>query len=376
MKVELLVSRYKREIGLARYAASLQKYLSKAGVDYSLVEPAYPWPLRAADTLARPLGYDVKEFFNTYPVSAPLTHGALKHFTNQMMSMLFSFQSDLKPVIVTVHDIVPYLVRDDPEQNVYRHFYDRLIDSMAMHNLARADCLIAISAYTKKMLVERLGCSDEKIQVVLLGVDHEIFKPVPVTDAFRRRYRLDPQYRYLLYVGSENPRKNLASLVRALVKVKARIPNIRLLKLGTPEYLEHFQRLKKQIHDLDLEDELVFIDSVPLEDLVMFYSLADVFLFPSLNEGFGLPPLEAMACAAPVLCSNAASLPEVVGDAAVMLDALDVPGWADAICEMLGNQTLRQDLQAKGLRRAGQFTWEKTARETMAVYAQFGQVQG
>jgi len=107
MKVELLVSRYKREIGLARYAGSLQKYLSKAGVDYSLVEPAFPWPVRAAATLVRPLGYDIKEFANTFPLSAPFSRGTLKHFTTQMMAMLFSFQPDLQPVIVTVHDIVP-----------------------------------------------------------------------------------------------------------------------------------------------------------------------------------------------------------------------------------------------------------------------------
>jgi glycosyltransferase involved in cell wall biosynthesis len=317
LKVELLVSRYKRMIGLARYAVSLQKYLSKAGVDYRVVEPAFPWILRAADRLSRPLGYDIKEFANTFPLSAPFSRGTLKHFTTQMMAMVFSFQRDLKPVIVTVHDIVPYLVRDDPGQNVYNHSYDRMIDALAMHNLPRADCLIAVSAYTKKILVEKLGCSAGKVQVVLNGLDHEIFRPVPVSEAFRRRYQLDPKYRYLLYVGSENPRKNLTSLVQVLAKVKARIPNGRLLKLGTPEYIEHFHLLQKQIHALDLEEEIIFINSVPLEDLVMFYSATHIFVFPSLYKGFGLPPLEAMACAAPVICSNAASLPEVAGDAAL-----------------------------------------------------------
>ena len=374
MKVELLVSRYKRMIGLARYTATLEKYLSEAEAEYSLVQPAYPWPLRAADRLLRPFGYDVKEFFNTYPVSASLSRGAVKHYTTQMMGSLLAFRRDIKPVIVTVHDIVPYLMRDDPEQNVYRHFYDRRMDELAMRSLRKADCLIAISAYTKKMLVEKLNCSPAKIQVVLYGLDHELFRPLPATDEFRARYQLDPQFRYLLYVGSENPRKNLPRLVQALASVKSRIPNIRLLKVGTPEYIKDFHLLQKQIHTLDLEDTVIFINHPPQEDLIRLYSAADIFVFPSLFEGFGVPPLEAMACGAPVICSNAASLPEVVGEAAITLDPLDVQGWAEAISAMLNDEKLRQDLRAKGLARAGQFTWERAARETMAVYEKVGQL--
>jgi glycosyltransferase involved in cell wall biosynthesis len=148
---------------------------------------------------------------------------------------------------------------------------------------------------------------------------------------------------------------------------------VRLLKVGTPEYIENYRRLQKEIHALNLEDTVIFIDHVPQEDLATLYSAVDVFVFPSLYEGFGMPPLEAMACGAPVICSNAASLLEVVGDAAITLAPLDVEGWADAICEILSNNTLRQDLQARGLRRASQFTWERTALETMAVYEKVSQ---
>jgi glycosyltransferase involved in cell wall biosynthesis len=373
LKIELLVSHYERMIGLARYTASLQKYLEQAGAEYRLVGPSYPLPVRAAHGLLRPLGYNVKEFFNTYPISATFSRDSIKHFTTQMMASLLSFQPGLKPVIITVHDIIPYMMRDDPQQSVYQHFYDRQVDSLAMHNLRRADYLIADSEYTQRMLVEKLGCMADKIQVGLLGIDHDTFKPQPVTDSFRARYQLEPACRHLLYVGSENPRKNLSSLIRALPMIQAEIPNVRLLKVGTPEYIENYRRLQKEIHALNLEDTVIFIDHVPQEDLATLYSAVDVFVFPSLYEGFGMPPLEAMACGAPVICSNAASLLEVVGDAALTLAPLDVEGWADAICEILSNNTLRQDLQARGLRRASQFTWERTALETMAVYEKVSQ---
>jgi glycosyltransferase involved in cell wall biosynthesis len=372
MKVELLVSCYKRMIGLARYTTSIQKYLPKCGVNPILVEPSYPVYLQVAHSIFRYFRYDIKEFFNTYVASAELSDDAVKHFTTQMMGSLFIFQRHLKSVVITVHDIVPYMTRRDPEQNVYMHFYDRWMDHLAMRNLRKADYLIAISEFTKKMLIEKLGCDDSKIQVILYGLDHELFRPLQVTQEFRSRYQLDPEIKYLVYVGSENPRKNLKTLVYALQKIKTNFPNIRLLKIGTPEYLINYQLLQKQIYDLGLENHIKFIDHPTQEDLIRFYSIADIFVFPSLFEGFGMPPLEAMACGAPVVCSNATSLPEVVGDAAITVNPLDITGWADAICEVLDNHTLQRELREKSLARAGQFTWEKHAELTKNVYERVG----
>ncbi len=368
MKIELLVGRYDRMIGLAWYANSLQKYLLTKGVEFILTQPHYPLPIRAGHLLLQPLGYDLKTFFTNYPVSAHFQNKTIKHFTAQQMASLLTFQKNIHPVIITVHDIIPYMMRDDVELNDYHSFYDRWIDNVAMKNLRHVDRIITDSAYTRRMLIENLGVPSEKIQVILLGLDLEVFKPVVVTDEFRRQYHLDPKYRYILYVGSEIPRKNLNRLLEAFALVKRKNPNAKLIKIGTPIHPSYYQNLQDQIRKLNLQDEVILINHVSRDELILFYNLADVFVFPSVYEGFGIPPLEAMACGAPVICSNSSSLPEVVGDAAISVDPLNVSAWADTISEVLNNDDMRNNLRARSLARAGQFSWERMARETLAVY--------
>lgn len=368
MKIELLVGRYDRMIGLAWYADSLQKYLSRLGVDYELTQPYYPLAIRAAHSLLQRFGYDLQAFFSTYPVSAHLHEKTIKHFTAQQMASLFSFQRDLHPVIITVHDIIPYMMRDDPELTEYHRFYDHWIDKLAVKNLKHADRIITVSDYTRQILVHELHIAPENIRVILHGFDLEVFKKTVVPDEFWVRYQLDPKYQYILYVGSEIPRKNLGRLLEAFAIIKRTSPNTRLIKIGSPNQGGYFQKLRDQIRDLNLQREVILYNHVSRSDLIAFYNLADVFVFPSLYEGFGIPPLEAMACGAPVICSNAASLPEVVGDAAITVDPKDIQGWANAISEVLNDGKLREQLRVKSLARASQFSWERMARETLAVY--------
>lgn len=368
LEIQIVVRRYKEKFGLARYTAAILQALQEAGTPYSLVSPSYPFPVRAAHALLTPLGFDVQRFFTTYPIAAALDGAALKHLTAQQMATLLWTSADIHPAVVTVHDIVPYLMRHDPEQSTFRHPFDVWFDRLAMKGLKRADRLIAISQHTKETLVEALGCREEKIDVVLYGVDHAVFRPVPVSADFRSRYGLDGGRRYLLYVGAESPRKNLPRLLKAFATLRKRMPHVRLLKVGTPEYLPQFRQLQQLIHDLDLSQHVRFADHPPEEDLVAFYNAADLFVFPSLYEGFGLPPLEAMACGTPVVCSNAASLPEVVGDAAITVDPYDVEALAGAMHRVLDDADLQQDLRLRGLERAAGFTWERTARETVQVY--------
>jgi glycosyltransferase involved in cell wall biosynthesis len=259
-------------------------------------------------------------------------------------------------------------VRRDANQSTFRHPLDKAFDEAAMRGLKQADWLIADSEFTKKTIVETLGYQEDRIHVIPLAIAHDVFMPRVVSDSFYARFNLDPSLRYILYVGSENPRKNLPRLLRAFSAVKARFPDVRLLKIGSVEYLRQAKLLQQQVIQLGLTQDVHFIPHVSDDDLVLFYNAAQLFVFPSLLEGFGLPPLEAMACGTPVVCSNAASLPEVVGEAALAVDPYDVDSLATAICSVLENVNLADQLRARGVERARIFTWKKTARETIRVY--------
>ena len=297
MQVELLVGKYNRMIGLAWYTISLQKYLSKMGVDYISTYPDYPLGVRAAHSILQPLGYDLKAFFTLFPVSAPLHRNTIKHFTIQQMASLFSFQKDLHPVIVTVHDIIPYMMRDHPEQNSYRRIIDRWVDNLAMKNLRYADCIISVSDYTRRKLVEKLGISGEKIRVVMHGLDLDVFKPSEVSQEFKERYQIEPKNKYILYVGSELPRKNLNRLLESFAMVKRTNPNARLIKIGSPDQIHNFQKLQDKILKLNLENEVLLFNHLHRDELISFYNLADVFVFPSLTNWY-VSPCWGNACSA------------------------------------------------------------------------------
>ena len=368
MKVQLLVRSYAHRIGLARYTASLCEAMDRLGISYRLTMPAHPGWARMAHCLLRPLGLDVRTFLTTYPVAAPLERGALTHLTAQQMATLLLFRPDIRPVVVTVHDIIPYLTAKERGQGAYRHWAERFFDTLATRALRRADGIIADSACTRQTLLRALAYPPERIWVVLLGVDAGLFRPQMVPDDFDRRFGLDSRYRYVLYVGSENPRKNLPLLIRAFARLHRVLPDVRLLRVGAVQYPSRARELAHLIDHLGLSGAVLHFPAVADDDLVFFYNRADLFVFPSRYEGFGLPVLEAMACGTPVVCADAASLPEVVGDAALRVHPDDEAGWAAAMERVLTDGALRADLRARGLERARRFPWERTAEETVKVY--------
>jgi glycosyltransferase involved in cell wall biosynthesis len=368
MLVQLIAKPDSGMTGTSRYTSGLYRGLQEAGVDVRLTFPDPP-PVPAPMVRGlRRLGMDLRAFFSSYPLRAHLDNADVYHITTQTMATLLWFQRFPTPVVVTVLDIIPYLVRHDPELNTFRHPVDYLFYRLALAGLRRADVLIAISEYTKRTLVETLGLPPERVHVVYPAVDHERFGPMDVLEGFWMKYGLDKKARYILYVGSDDPRKNLRTLVRAFALIKQQVGNVKLLKVGAPHFVRERQRLRALVCELRLQQDVLFFDYVPDEDLPLFYNVADVFVLPSLYEGFGLPALEAMACGTPVVVANSASLPEVVGDAGCVVSLSNAEALARQLQKVLLESVYHSRLSQASEERARTFDLAQQAKETASVY--------
>ncbi|MBD0349330.1 MAG: glycosyltransferase family 4 protein [Thermoleophilia bacterium] len=268
------------------------------------------------------------------------------------------------PYVVTVHDLIRYFDWRGNLPLIHRPGpHERLGLRLDYRGIRRADHVIAVSQTTKRDLVRHLGVPEERITVVYEGVDHELFRPVVTRP-------LDEPY--VLFVGSEQPRKNLPRLLRAFAAVKRdrRLADLKLVKVGRASGGERGfrRRTLAAVRELALERDVVFTGLVPDEDLPAWYSAAECLALPSFYEGFGFPPLEAMACGCPVVVSSAGALPEIAGDAALVVDPHDPAALADALRQVLLDPELRRELARRGRQRAAHFSWQRAAEQTIAVY--------
>lgn len=282
----------------------------------------------------------------------------LYHLVTQEMSILNYYQNISKDVI-TLHDIFHYTY----PRNCLEKWFSKPILYKGLKN---SKFIISISNVTKNDLIKYFKIPEERIEVIYQGVN-DYFKPLNSVDIENTysKYDIDKNYRYILHIGNPVPRKNTITLIKAFYKLinEFKIKNVKLIKVNKVD-----NETDKMIKKLNLHEHIKIVDYVSEEDLPKIYNIADVFVFPSLSEGFGRPPLEAMACGIPVITSNTSAIPEVVGDAGLMLRPMDVDGFAKAMYEVLTNKGLRQDMRKKGLERAKKFTWEKIVEEVIKVY--------
>jgi len=269
------------------------------------------------------------------------------------------------PVVLTVYDLIALKF---PE---WCHAANRLhYGVMLPRSIQRADAIIVPSEATRRDIVERFPEAEARITVVPLGLGAE-FRPV--TDEGIRgdvRARLGLPDRYILFVGNTEPKKNLVRLLDAchlLRQSHAAVPHLAIAGCDAWGHDEVVDRIR----ELGLGEDVCVLGFVPQEDLPTLYSMAEIFAFPSLYEGFGLPPLEAMACDTPVLTSDRGSLPEVVGDAALVVDPEDPSSIAVGLRQLLEDAALRDTLIARGRERVRRYTWRQAAEATEKVYAQF-----
>ena len=231
----------------------------------------------------------------------------------------------------------------------------------------RARRVITISEYSSRDIQSLYGLPQERIVVIPCGVSHD-FRPNSDKDALSKlmqRFAL-PTERYILFVGGADPRKNHRMLLSAYARRAAQLQPYRLVLVG--DTADAFGNLMETARAVGIEDRVTCTGRLLLPDLRVLYSHADLFVFPSIYEGFGMPVLEAMACGAPVVTSNTTALPEVAGDAAILVNPHDSEELAHAMVHVLQDSGLRAALRTKGFERARRFTWERAARQTLAVY--------
>lgn len=270
------------------------------------------------------------------------------------------------PVVVSVHD----LSFEHLPQTFHRRSRTQLRLTVR-HSVRRAARVLTLSEHTRNDVIETYGIERSGVEVIPIAASPN-FRPVSderELQRVRHTYRIESDY--ILSVGSIQPRKNLVRLVRAYSLLRDKVGADKLPKLvfvGKRAWL--YDETLRALEEAALGDSVVLTGYVPESDLPALYSGSTCFVYPSFFEGFGLPPLEAMQCGAPVIIGNRTSLPEVAGDAAIAVDPFDVQGIAGAIEELINKPALREELRVKGLARAKKFNWDETAKRTLQVYEQ------
>ncbi len=241
----------------------------------------------------------------------------------------------------------------------------RYFEKYFWKKIKEVDAVIVLSDFIKREAVSRFGMAENRVFTIPLGVDPKVFRKYPASETRPVKTRYELPEDFILFVGSIEPRKNLNRLLQAYRKLALPLRKKHQLVLTGSKGWKN-EEVMSSIRESD--EEIRYLGYVPERELGPLYNLAKLFVYPSLYEGFGLPPLEAMACGCPVVVSAAASLPEICRDAAAYVDPLDVDQMAEGMRKVLEDGDYRKNLIGKGLARAAHFTWEKSAREHVRVF--------
>jgi glycosyltransferase involved in cell wall biosynthesis len=300
-----------------------------------------------------PIGMAIFNNYFYFPKKIPQLYDVY-HISNQTITKCCKF---VKPSIVTCHDIFSYYLKETNDDVITTYFLKKHLGF-----LHEAEKIISVSNFTKQDLIKFLNIPEEKIKVINPGINANEFKPRDRLKA-RKILKLPIDKKIILHVGKDFKRKNVGSLIKIFFKLEKKISNAILVKVGGFSN-DNINLIKR----LGLEHKIKIFEAVTPDKLALLYNAADVFVFPSFYEGFGLPPLEAMASGLSVILSNTSALPEVVGDAEISIDPLDLNKYVDAVFEVLTDEKLQDEMIKKGLKRVKEFSWKTCARETWKTY--------
>ena len=315
-----------------------------------------------------------KEFKNAHLKSIPgKSHkwhlNVLKDLKTNKPDIFFAPTSYIIPalapkwlrVIITVHDLVAFLFPGS--HNAKAVLIERLTLRRAVK---KASQIFVVSENTRKDLLKRFKYPQSRIHLVPCAPADfykEPLKPEEIAK-FKQKHKLPEQF--ILAVGTLEPRKNFGTLIKSFVLIKSKLPDSKLVIVGKKGW--KYSHIEESLKEFKLENDVIFPGYMEAEDLRKMYAAATVFVFPSLYEGFGIPPLEAMACGCPVVSSNVASLPEVVGDAGILVEPKNARKIAESVISLIENDQIRNMLIERGLRRAEKFSWQKSAEAALAVF--------
>ncbi|HPZ10225.1 MAG TPA: glycosyltransferase family 1 protein [Candidatus Eremiobacteraeota bacterium] len=295
------------------------------------------------------------------------THGELPVRLFQLRPSLFHSPGPIAPVfktaptVLTIHDL-SFLKFSDIFTGLQNSYYRAFVPRIARY----ADRIISVSRNTCQDVIDLLKISEDKIRIVYNGVDIKYFSRSSIKreDLSKKEESLE---KYILFLGVLEPRKNICRLIRAYASLPAYLRNnYKLIIAGSEGWL--YKDIYSLVRELSLSERVVFTGEVPDNELPALYRGASLFVYPSLMEGFGIPPLEAMACGIPVIASNTSCFPEVLADGALLINPLDEEELSHSMVRVLTDKELSSELVSKGIKRASLFSWEDSARRTLEVY--------
>ncbi len=269
-------------------------------------------------------------------------------------------EKTMSKIITTLHDIIPSKIPHTVSET-YLSIYNENIKKV----LDKSDVIITVSNFSKKDMINEFNIKEDKIKVTYLSPSN-IYKPLDKNlskEILKKEYKID--FPYVLYIGSFSPRKNILNLIRAFSKVCIKNKDIKLVIIGKKG--EPYYKYLNECIKLNIKDRVIFTGFIKTHDLPYFYNSSLLFVYPSFYEGFGLPPLEAMASGTPSIVSNVTSMPEILKDHAVYINPYDADDIYEKIYDLIINDPLRDNIINRGLKYSKNFSWEKTSKETLKI---------
>ena len=370
MRVAIVRREPKVAFSMDVYADNLIAGLKTVYPDWEIIEIApEPWSddLENLWHSGNPLKKYYERFYN-HPRTVSQIDADLFHIIDHTNAhVAYGLKKSGKSVVVTCHDLVQYVYPEILKNQSRFPALSMAVWQHSVRGIAAADGAIAISSNTAQDVTKWLNVEPAKVSVVLNGVDPS-FRVLEsqIVAEWREKHIQSHKEICLLNVGSNHQRKNIETVLKVVKQLADRDISIRLWKIG-----EQFTNEQQQfIEDNNLAEHITFLGKPNHEELVLLYNAADILLAPSLYEGFGLTILEAMGCGTPTITSNVSSLPEVAGNAAVLVEPMDVDAIVEAVKQINNEPNYRQDLIDKGLARVKEFSWQKTAAQTADFYQQ------